>query len=283
MTLQESTYKSLITPVPHDVPCKPPKSNKSILDKFSMKNKVTVITGGAGSIGMAIAEGFAQAGGDIAIVDYKYEPLISKKLEQEYNVRAKSYQLDVSVPEEVEAVVKQIETDFGTIDVFIANAGIAWTKGSILKPENSVKDWTRIYDVDVHGVYYCARYVGEVFKRNGRGSLILTASMSAHIVNVPNYQTAYNSAKAAVLHMGKSLAVEFAGFARVNTVSPGYTNTPLSDPIPTAQRAKWWGLTPMGREAEPEELVGAFLYLACDASSFTTGTDIRVDGGYCSV
>ncbi|KAF5210168.1 hypothetical protein E0198_003034 [Clavispora lusitaniae] len=111
----------------------------------------------------------------------------------------------------------------------------------------------------------------------------MTASMSGHIVNVPNYQTCYNASKAAVLHMSKSLAVEFAGFARVNTVSPGYTDTPLSDFVPTSQRAKWWGLTPMGREALPTELAGAYLYLASDLSTFTTGTDIRVDGGYCSV
>ena len=111
----------------------------------------------------------------------------------------------------------------------------------------------------------------------------MTASMSGHIVNVPNYQTGYNASKAAVVHMGKSLAVEFAGFARVNTVSPGYTDTGLSDFVPTEQRAKWWGLTPLGREAQPEELVGAYLYLASDLASFTTGTDIQVDGGYCAV
>mmetsp|Transcript_3909 Transcript_3909/g.3791 ORF Transcript_3909/g.3791 Transcript_3909/m.3791 type:complete len:287 (+) Transcript_3909:126-986(+) len=286
MTLTDLQYKSLIKADCEDdtVPTIPPAStSKNILDKFSLKNKVSVITGAAGDIGGAIAEGFAQAGSDIVILDYKFNPNISERLSKTYGIKSKSYQVDVSKCEEVKSTIKQVEEDFGTIDVFIANAGIAWNKGSILNQDSTPEEWARVYDVDVHGVFYCAKYAGEIFKKNGKGSFIITASISAHIVNVPNYQTCYNSAKAAVLHMGKSLAVEFSGFARVNTVSPGYTNTSLSDPVPTHERAKWWGLTPLGREALPEELVGAYLYLASDASSFTTGTDIRVDGGYCSI
>lgn len=83
--------------------------------------------------------------------------------------------------------------------------------------------------------------------------------MSGHIINIPNYQTCYNASKAAVIHMAKSLPVEFAGFVRVNSVSPGYTDTPLPWFVPTEQRAKWWGLTPMGCEALRQELVGTHL------------------------
>lgn len=284
MTVSDLKYQSLIKPGENNyVPTEPEQLPKNIMDRFSLRGKVSVITGAAGAIGGAIAEGYAQAGSDVAIMDFRHDKVLPERLVKEYGVRSKFYQVDITNPEQVREVIYQIKEDFGTIDVFVANAGIAWTKGSILNDDITIEDWTRIYDVDVHGVFYCAKYAGEIFKEKGKGSLIMTASMSAHIVNVPNYQTSYNSAKAAVLHMGKSLAVEFAGFARVNTVSPGYTNTPLSDPIPTEQRAKWWGLTPMGREARPDELVGAYIYLASDAASFTTGTDIRVDGGYCSV
>lgn len=286
MTLEDSQYKSLIKPSDEDnsVPTKPSKvATNNILDKFSLKNKVSVITGAAGDIGSAIAEGFAQAGSDIVILDYKFKPDISERLSKTYGIKSKSYQLDISKCHEVKEIIRQVEEEFGTIDVFVANAGIAWNKGSILNEDSTPEEWARVYEVDVHGVFYCAKYAGEIFKKKKKGSFIITASMSAHIVNVPNYQTCYNSAKAAVLHMGRSLAVEFAGFARVNSVSPGYTNTSLSDPVPTHERAKWWGLTPLGREALPEELVGAYLYLASDASTFTTGTDIRVDGGYCSI
>ena len=248
-----------------------------------MTDKVTVITGAAGSIGGALAEAFALAGSHVAIMDFKYNPTIDKTLHEKYGVKVKSYTVDVTNYGLVKETVRQIEEDFGTIDTFIANAGVVWTTGLILNDASTLDEWRRVFDVNVHGVFNCAKSVGEVFKRKGKGSLIMTASMSGHIVNVPNYQTGYNASKAAVVHMGKSLAVEFAGFARVNTVSPGYTDTGLSDFVPTEQRAKWWGLTPLGREAQPEELVGAYMYLASDLASFTTGTDIQVDGGYCAV
>lgn len=283
MTVSDSQFSSLIKPQAEPVPATPPKIEGSVLDRFQMKGKVTVITGAGGAIGGAVAEGFAQAGSDIAIMDFKFDPAFDKHLQSKYGVRAKSYFTDVTDYNQVEKVIKEIESDFGTIDTFIANAGVAWTTGTILNPESTPELWRRLFDVNVHGVFNCSKVVGEIFQKKGSGSLIMTASMSGHIVNVPNYQTCYNASKAAVIHMAKSLAVEFAGFARVNTVSPGYTDTPLSSFVPTEQRAKWWGLTPMGREALPEELVGAYLYLASDLSSFTTGTDIRVDGGYCSV
>lgn len=275
-------YSTIIKPEQDEepVPMANPIITGTVLERFQMKDKVTVITGAAGAIGGAIAEGFAQAGSHVAIMDYKYNPSIDKHLSETYGIKVKSYSLDVTDYEQVETIIREIESDFGTIDTFIANAGIAWVTGSILNPESTVENWRRIFDVNVNGVYYCAKVVGEIFKRKGHGSLIMTASMSGHIANVPNYQTCYNASKAAVIHMSKSLAVEFAGFARVNTVSPGYTNTPLSDPIPQKQRAKWWGLTPWGREALPQELVGAYLYLASDLATFTTGADIVVDGGY---
>lgn len=285
MTLADQVYNTIIKPDQDEVsvPMPAPKLKGTTVDRFLMTDKVTVITGAAGAIGGAIAEGFAQAGSHVAIMDFKYNPEIDTRLSETYGVKVKSYSVDVTKYEQVEDVVGQIVAEFGTIDTFIANAGIAWTTGSILNPESTVDSWRRVFDVNVHGVFNCAKVVGQLFKEKGDGSLIMTASMSGHIVNVPNYQTCYNASKAAVIHMAKSLAVEFAGFARVNTVSPGYTDTPLSDFVPKKQRAKWWGLTPLGREALPMELVGAYLYLASDLSSFTTGADIRVDGGYTSV
>lgn len=285
MTIPENAFTSIIKP-PQDevsVPVAPPQLQGTVMDRFLMKGKVTVITGAAGAIGGAIAEGFAQAGSDVAILDFKYQPGLDQRLSETYGVKVKSYPVDVTEYEQVKEMIEAIVADFGTIDTFIANAGIAWTTGSILNDESTVELWKRVFDVNVHGVFNCAKVVGQIFKEKGKGSLIMTASMSGHIVNVPNYQTCYNASKAAVVHMAKSLAVEFAGFARVNTVSPGYTNTPLSDFVPTAQRAKWWGLTPEGREALPMELVGAYLYLASDLATFTTGTDIVVDGGYTCV
>lgn len=171
---------------------------------------------------------------------------------------------------------------------------------------------------DLDGTFYCARAAGLHWRRqkneqttiDGKkletpfrgGSFIATASMSGHIVNIPQMQAAYNAAKAAVIHLcmciilllcsqcyprkwltsiGKSLAVEWVGFARSNTVSPGYIATEISDFVPTATKNVWKDKIPMGREGEASELKGAFLYLASDAASYTTGSDIIVDGGYC--
>lgn len=277
------------------VPQEPPKEQYpdgvNYLSLFSQKGKLTVITGGAGAIGGALCEGFASCGSDVVILDYKYSPELSSVLESRYGVRSKSYQVDITSSEDVKLVVAKILEDFPDRDIntFVANAGIAWTNGSILN-ENATPDvWKRVMDVNVQGTYHCAKYVAEVFKQQGHGNLILTASMSSYISNVPNYQTCYNASKAAVRHMAKGFAVEFAhltnpaGKIRCNSVSPGYTDTALSAFVPVEQRAQWWGLTPMGREALPQELVGAYLYLASDAASFTNGCDIQVDGGYTCV
>jgi sorbose reductase len=99
-------------------------------------------------------------------------------------------------------------------------------------------------------------------------------------VNYPQLQACYNAVKAGVIHLGKSLAVEWSGFARVNTISPGYISTEISDYLPKEIKSQWWTAIPMGRPALPEEVVGAYIYLASDASTYTTGADIRIDGAY---
>lgn len=285
----DSVFRSYISDdFKQALPWPAPKLAKSIWDNFSLKGKVAVVTGGARGIGFAVAECYAQAGAEVAIIDYQIELATesAKRLSAENGVKSAAYFVDVSSNEAVEECVNLIEKDFGTVDVFVANAGIIWVDGAILNEEKNADGpdkWRRLMDVDLNAVYYCAKAVGRIFKEKQRGSFIITASMSGHIVNVPNYQTAYNVAKAGCIHMGKSLAVEWAGFARVNTVSPGYIDSGLSDVLPTEVRAKWWSLIPMGREGLPQELVGAYLYLASDASTYTTGSDIRVDGGYCSV
>lgn len=284
MSQEKKFYSHIFDNDPVPLPKKAPSLSTNVLDLFSLKGKVCVITGSARGLGKHIAEAYAQVGADVAIWDYNVHPEVADELIAKYGIRSKAYGSDVSKSSHVKDTVDQIEKDFGTVDVFVANAGVAWESGSILNEENDDDaNWHRVVNVDYNGVYYCAKNVGRIFKKKGKGSFIITASMSGHIVNVPNFQAAYNSAKAACVHLGKSLAVEFADFARVNTVSPGYLDTGLSDFLPVEVRAKWWSLIPLGREGLPQELVGAYLYLASDASTYTTGSDIRVDGGYCSV
>ena len=256
------------------------------MDLFSLKGKVACISGASSGIGAAVAEAFAQAGADLAVWYNSHPALVetARDLANTYHVRVVAYKCPVDDEQQVQATIARVITEFGRIDVFVANAGVAWHEGPLLDAQRrSVADqeWNRIIQTDFQGVYYCSKYVGEVFQRQQHGSLVVTASMSGHVVNVPQLQAAYNAAKAAVVHLSRSLAVEWAGFARVNSVSPGYIATPISKFADLKTRQRWLELTPVGREGVPRELVGAYLYLASDASTFTTGTDIIVDGGYC--
>ncbi|CDK29172.1 unnamed protein product [Kuraishia capsulata CBS 1993] len=280
-----SNVKSIIVDV-GELPTKDPVLKPNILELFSLKGKVASITGSSQGIGYAIAESFAQAGADIALW-YNSTPAdeLAASLSSKYGVTVRAYKCPIDDFSEVHKTINKQVEDFGRIDVFVANAGVAWSKGEILgmSDDEGQREWRKIWSLDVDAVYYCAKSVGEVFKKQGYGSFIATASMSGHIVNFPQMQSPYNAAKAAVLHLMKSFAIEWAGFARVNTVSPGYIKTEMTKSIPLETRAHWWPIIPMGREGLPQELAGAYLYLASDASTYTTGSDIKVDGGYCAV
>lgn len=270
---------SLINKNLKQLPLPKPKLDGNVLKLFSLKGKVASITGSSSGIGFYVAEAFAQAGADVAIW-YNSKVSIEKaeSLSKKYGVRSKAYKCNISDAEQVEKVINDVEKDFGTIDIFVANAGVPWKSGPILDT-NGYEDWKKIIDLNLNGVYYCCKNVGKIFKKNKKGNLIVTSSISGQIVNVPQMQAPYNASKAAVTHLVKSLAVEWGGFARVNSVSPGYTDTEITN-VEEEIIDKWNSLTPMGRNADPRELVGAYLYLASDALTYTTGADIVVDGGY---
>ncbi len=257
---------------------------KHVMDLFSLRGKVAVVTGGAQGIGFAVAEAFAQAGASVVLMDVCDASKSAQKLAAENRVIVQAYQCDVASSIKTEETILQIEKDFGTIDIFVANAGIVWKTGNIIDQANhDDRNWQALMDVNLNGVYYCAKVVGGIFKKNRKGSFIITASMSGHVVNVPMCLTPYNVSKAAIKHLAKSLAIEWAGFARVNSVSPGYCDSGLNDHLPRENRGKMWSLIPLGREALPFEIASAYLYLASDAASYVTGTDILVDGGYTAV
>lgn len=271
-----------------EYPAQPPSTatdeSLSVLDLFKLTGRVASVTGGSEGIGFGVAEAYAQAGADVAIwYNSHNSEELAEKLAKKYNVRAKAYQCHVSDEEAVKRTIeKQIE-DFGHIDIMVSNAGIPWSKGAYIDQPDS-EHFHDVMNVDFNGSAYVAKHIGkhfrERFEKTGKkGALIFTASMSGHIVNVPQLQATYNAAKAGIRHFSKSLAVEWAPFARVNSVSPGYINTPISDFCPKELQNKWWSLTPLGRGGEVKELVGVYLYLASDAATYTTGTDIIVDGG----
>ena len=203
----------------------------------------------------------------------------AEELSKQYGVKAKAYKCDIGNWESVEKLVNDVIADFGKVDAFIANAGRTADSGIL---DGSVKAWEDVVQTDLNGTFHCAKAVGPHFKKQGYGSLVITASMSGHIVNFPQEQTSYNVAKAGCIHMARSLANEWRDFARVNSISPGYIDTGLSDFVDKKVQDLWKSMIPMGRNGEAKELKGAYVYLCSDASSYTTGTDILIDGGYCA-
>lgn len=159
--------------------------------------------------------------------------------------------------------------------------------------DGETSHYHKVVSTDLDSVFYCAKAAGSIWRQQylsdaklenySQGSFIATASMSGHIANIPQLQSAYNAAKAGVIHLTRSLAVEWVRFARANSISPGYMATEISKFIPPETKRIWRGKIPMGREGEASELKGAYLYFASDLSSYTTGTDLVVDGGYTAV
>jgi len=260
-----------------------PKAD-SLLEMFSLKGKVVIVTGASGPRGMGIeaARGCAEMGADVAIT-YASRPeggeKNAKELAAKYGTKVKAYKLDIGSYESVQKLVADVIKDFGKIDGFVANAGRTADSGIL---DGTTEAWHEVIQTDLNGTFYCAKAVGAHFKERGTGSFVITASMSGHIANFPQEQTSYNVAKAGCIHMARSLANEWRDFARVNSVSPGYIDTGLSDFVAKETQDLWKSMIPMGRNGDAKELKGAYVYLISDASTYTTGTDILVDGGYCA-
>lgn len=263
------------------MPISIPKAD-SLTDLFSLKGKVVVVTGASGPRGMGIeaARGCAEMGANLAIT-YASRPdggeKNAKELSEKYGVKVKAYKCDVGNWESVSTLVSDVIKEFGQIDAFIANAGRTADAGVL---EGSVEAWNEVIQTDLNGTFHCAKAVGAHFKERGTGSFVITSSMSGHIANFPQEQTSYNVAKAGCIHMARSLANEWRDFARVNSISPGYIDTGLSDFVDKQTQDLWKSMIPMGRNGDAKELKGAYVYLVSDASTYTTGADIIIDGGY---
>lgn len=241
-----------------------------------MKGKVVVVTGASGPKGMGIeaARGCAEMGASIAITYSSRAEGAEKnvkELESDYKVESKAYKLNIASYDDVQQFVQHVIKDFGKIDAFVANAGRIAHSGVL---GGTPQAWQEVIETDLNGTFNCAKVVGRHFKERGSGSLIITGSMSGHIANFPQEQTSYNVAKAGCIHMARSLANEWRDFARVNSISPGYIDTGLSDSVDEKTQELWKSMIPMGREGESKELKSAYVYLASDASTYTTGTDI---------
>ncbi|WAO94628.1 Hypothetical protein NCS54_01222000 [Fusarium falciforme] len=254
-----------------------PDTPSNVVEQLRLNGKVVVITGAADGIGLAVATAMAEAGGNVALWYNSNTAAVDRAqdLVNQHGVKAAAYKVDVSDVSQVQETLQTVLKDFGKIDVFVANAGMAISKPIL---EQTIDEYKKQLSVNMDGVVFTAKYAGEIFKRQGFGNFIITSSMSAHIVNVPTDQPVYNATKAFITHFGKSLAREWREFARVNIVSPGFFDTKMgASPLAINEAYR---MSAFGRQGHVKEIKGLYLYLASDASTYMTGSDILIDGGY---
>jgi sorbose reductase len=260
----------------------------SVLDLFDLHGKTALVTGGSSGIGRWVALAYLEAGAQVAIAARNSEAL--QKVADELATaaggkgggpvhrRVVPITCDVTQPEQVTAMVDRVAAELGGIDIAVCNAGVVSVQPMLDMP---LEEFQRIQDTNVTGVFLTAQAAARAMVEQGHGGVIInTASMSGHIINIPQQVSHYCASKAAVVHLTKGMAVELAPHRiRVNSVSPGYILTELVEPLAEYHRL-WEPKIPLGRIGRPEELTGLYLYLASEASSYMTGSDLVIDGGY---
>ncbi|RUU30707.1 SDR family oxidoreductase [Mesorhizobium sp. M6A.T.Ce.TU.016.01.1.1] len=252
------------------------------LERFRLDGKTAFITGGGRGIGLSTAEALAEAGARVTISDMDPRVLEAGRDElKRKGHQVEAVQLDVTDSKAVAAAARSANERHGAVDILIANAGIAW-------PDTGGEDmsddvWLKVIDVDLNGAYWSCREFARPMLERGRGAIVTLGSMSGLISNKPQRQVHYNTAKAAVHHMTRSLAGEWAERGvRINCVAPTYVDTVMSRGGFTDNKLMpvWMEMTPMKRVARPDEIAASILFLASDAASAMTGAVVVVDCGY---
>ena len=245
---------------------------------FSLKNKVALITGASRGIGQAAAIGLAQAGADLAIASRKLPDLERVAAEvRKAGRKCLPIAAHVGRVEEVNNLVKKVVDEFGKIDILVNNAATNPTMAQALDVDE--RAWDSIMNLNLKGLFFLSQAVARVMKEKGGGKIINVSSIAGIS---PDLLPVYSISKAAVIMATKVMAMQWAQYKiRANCIAPGLTKTKFSEALwnnPDILKHAM-ALTPMGRVGEPEEMVGAILFLASEASSYVTGQVIAVDGG----
>ena len=249
---------------------------------FDLSGRVALVTGAGSGIGQRIAVGMAQCGAKVACLDRREDGGLDATIEmiEKTGGTGLSLQADVTSRESLDDAVAQTERTLGALGIAVNAAGIANANSA----QDMLEDqYQTLMDINLKGIFFSCQAEANAMLKHGKGSIINIASMSGVIVNRGLDQCHYNASKAGVIHMGKSMAMEWvAGGVRVNSISPGYTATPMNTrPEMIHQTKEFEEQTPMGRMASVNEMVGPAIFLASDASSYCTGVDLLVDGGFC--
>ena len=250
------------------------------VELFNLTGRKALVTGAGRGIGRVLAISLAQSGCDIAILEKNMKD--AHNVAEEINKlgkRALAIKVDVTKKADIEKAFTAAAKQLGGLDIVINNAGVCIHEAAEDTPE---EHYDFVVDTDMKGVFFCCQAAAALMKPQKKGSIINIASMSGSIANYPQKQVHYNAAKAGVILLTKCLAVEWVDYGiRVNSISPGYTRTEMTVKLSAPEMiVQWESMIPMRRMADPQELAGAAIYLASDASSYTTGSDIIVDGGY---
>jgi NAD(P)-dependent dehydrogenase (short-subunit alcohol dehydrogenase family) len=249
------------------------------LDSFRLTGRRALITGGNRGLGRAFALALAEAGADVAITARDVDRNAAVVGEIEARGRhGFAVQADITEPDDVRRLVADVTTEFGGIDVLVNNAGVAIHRPALDIP---LEEWQQVLDLNLTALWNCSTEVARGMIDGGGGVIVNVGSMSGQIVNRPQWQASYNASKAAVHHLTRSLAAEWAPYGiRVNAIAPGYVKTEMAPVDRPEFRQNWILDAPLQRYATPEEIAPSVVYLASPASSFMTGSVLLIDGGY---
>lgn len=248
---------------------------------FDLSGKAAFVTGAGSGIGQRLALGLAEAGADVAGFDLAASAGLAETAQniEKLGRRAFTCNGDVTRAEDLESAVAAAEKELGPLAIALNCAGIA---SATPAEEMPLTQWQKMIDVNLTGIFLSCQAEARVMLPRKAGAIVNIASMSGVIVNRGLTQAHYNASKAGVIHLSKSLAMEWADRGlRVNTISPGYTLTPMNKRPEVAEQLKGFAAdTPLGRIASVDEMVGPAIFLCSQAAAFCTGVDLLVDGGF---